>query len=88
MWQTRTWKAVLQNKWYRLVNWILINCEWLTKKNWEEFQSRYDHISLHLRALLDSPEWEEMITLLNDHVHPTATTIYITKIIPQEAVFV
>ena len=38
--------------------------------------------------VLDSPEWGEMLTLLNDHVRPTASTTYTTKIIPQEAVFV
>ena len=29
-----------------------------------------------------------MLTLLNDHVRPTASTTYTTRIIPQEAVFV
>jgi len=30
----------------------------------------------------------KLLTLLNDHVLPTASTTYATKIIPQEAVFV
>lgn len=63
--------------------------KWKEKKNWEEFQSRYDHIIMQLVCIwelvphnLDSLEWEEMINLLNNHIHPTASMTYTTKIIP------
>jgi len=65
------------------------------KKNWEAFQSRVDHVIMRLICvhglvpnIIDSAEWKELLSLLNDNVRPTSSSTFADKIIPQEAAFV
>jgi len=65
------------------------------KKSWETFQSCVDHVIMRLicvqglvPSIIDSAEWKELLSLLNDNVRPTSTTTFADKIIPQEAAFV
>ena len=65
------------------------------KKSWEAFQSRVDHVIMRLICvhglvpnIIDSVEWKELLSLLNDNVHATSSTTFADKIIPQEAAFV
>lgn len=57
------------------------------------FQARVDHVIMRLICvrglvpnLIDSPEWKELMTLLNGSYHPTSGDLFHDKIIPREAV--
>lgn len=61
----------------------------------EKFQDKVDHCIMRLictRGLvpnvIDSPEWNELMGLLNPQYHPTSATSFADKHIPREAVFV
>ena len=59
------------------------------------FQMKVDHIIMRLICacslvphIIDSPEWKELMGLLNGSYHPTSADIFADKHIPCEAVFV
>ena len=61
----------------------------------DKVQTRVDHVVMRLICvrglvpnILDSPEWKELIFLLNDHITATSSSTFSHKIIPQEAVYV
>ena len=69
------------------------------KKKKEEqrklFQAKVDHAIMRLICvrglvphIIDSPEWKELMELLNGLYHPTSGDIFADKYIPREAVFV
>jgi hypothetical protein len=69
------------------------------KKEKEEqrkiFQSKADHLIMRLICtrglvprIVDSPEWKELMGLLNGQYHPTSTDAFANKHIPSEAVYV
>jgi hypothetical protein len=71
----------------------------LGKKEKEEqrklFQAKVDHVIMRLICvrgliphIIDSPEWKELMGLLNGLYHPTPSDAFSDKHIPSEAVFV
>jgi hypothetical protein len=71
----------------------------LGKKEKEEqrkfFQAKVDHVIMRLICvrgliphIIDSPEWKELMGLLNGSYHPTSSDIFSDRHIPSEAVFV
>jgi hypothetical protein len=59
------------------------------------FQSKVDHIIMRLICvrglvpnLIDSPEWKELMGVLNSIYHPTSADIFADKHIPREAVYI
>lgn len=59
------------------------------------FQAKVDHVIMRLICvrgliphIIDSPEWKELMGLLNGVYHPTPSDAFSDKHIPSEAVFV
>jgi hypothetical protein len=59
------------------------------------YQARIDHVIMRLICvrglvphIIDSPEWKELVGLLNGTYHPTSADVFIDKHIPHEAVYV
>jgi hypothetical protein len=64
-------------------------------KELQHFQDKVDHIITCLICvcdlvpnLIDSPEWKELLTLLNSNYHIMSGDTFANKYIPQKAVFV
>ena len=60
-----------------------------------EFQDNVDHVIMWLICvhglvpnIIDTPEWKELLALLNINYHPTSRDTFANKHIPREAVFV
>jgi hypothetical protein len=65
------------------------------EEQWKLFQSKVDHIIMHLICvwglipnLIDSPEWKELMGVLNSIYHPMSADIFADKHIPHEAVYI
>ena len=69
------------------------------KKKKEEqrrlYKDRVDHVIMRLicvrglvPSVIDSPEWRELMGLLNNMYHPTSADVFADKHIPREAVYV
>ena len=61
----------------------------------ERMQKKIDHAIVRLICvrnpiphIIDSPEWKEMMTLLDPNYHPTSSDSFVEKYISQEAVYV
>ena len=59
------------------------------------FQAKVDHVIMRLICtrgliphILDSPEWKELMNLLNGIYHPTPSDMFTDKHIPREAVYI
>ncbi|KAK2459404.1 hypothetical protein APHAL10511_008580, partial [Amanita phalloides] len=70
-----------------------------SRKNKEEskkaFQMKVNHIIMHLICIrglipnvIDSPEWKELMEILNPSYHPTSSSMFSHDIIPKEAAYV
>jgi len=60
-----------------------------------EFQDNVNHVIMQLICvrglvpnIIDTPEWKELLALLNINYHPTSRDTFTNKHIPREAVFV
>lgn len=79
-----------------------LDVDWLRqvgKKNKDEqlnlYKAKVDHVIMRLicvrgllPSIIDSPEWRELMGLLNNTYHPTSADTFADKHIPQEAVYV